>query len=126
MPQRQPVPAPTGRPRAGLTRSILLLFFVGFGALFAVSAYQSGLMGQLPQGQQNIMLGAGAVGAVLGLGLGMLVWWAMPVLLPPVAALAAGYFANQYGLHWPTVASLAVMAATLSVIFMRLIQRISF
>lgn len=126
MPQRQPVPAPTGKPRAGLTRSILLLFFVGFGALFAVSAYQSGLMGQLPQGQQNIMLGAGAVGAVLGLGLGMLVWWAMPVLLPPVAALAAGYFANQYGLHWPTVASLAVMAATLSVIFMRLIQRISF
>lgn len=130
-----PVPAPTPapntlapgqRPRASLMRRILLFFFVGFGALFAISAYQSGLLGQLPQGDQTILIGAGAVGAVLGLGLGMLVWWGMPVLLPIVTAAAAGYFSAQYGLHWPTVASLSVMAATLSIIFMRLIQRISF
>lgn len=94
--------------------------------MFAVSAYQSGMMGQLPQGDQTYLIGAGAVGALAGLLLGMLVWLAMPFLLPPVAAFAAGYFANQYGLHWPTVASLAVMAATISIIFMRLIQRISF
>ncbi|RJF73570.1 serine/threonine protein kinase [Deinococcus cavernae] len=128
-PKRQPAPqqpAAAGKARAPITRAVLLLFFLGFGALFAVSAYQSGLMGQLPQGDQTFMLGAGAVGAVLGLFLGMLVWAAMPILLPPVAALAAAYLANGYGLHWPTVGSLAIMAATLSIIFMRLIQRISF
>lgn len=120
-------PAPTSnRSRAAFIRAALILFGLGFGAFFALSAYQSGTLGQLPQNDQTYLIGSGAVGAVLGAIAGLLVWWLMPVLLPPAAAFAAGFFANSYGLHWPTVAALAVMAATLSVIFMRLIQRITF
>lgn len=107
-------------------RGLIVLFCMGFGALFAVSAYQNGLMPQLPPGDQTYLIGSGVVGAVLGLALGLLVWLLMPILLPPVAAFAAGYFANSSGLHWPTVAALAVMAATLAIIFMRLIHRVRF
>ncbi|WP_291424856.1 protein kinase [Deinococcus sp.] len=120
-PVQQTAPPPT-LARRTLGRDLLMALGVGFGVVVALSQVTQVFPAPVSSGQYLI---AGLVGAVAGLILGALLWFAMPVVLPLGAAAAAYFFAQQAGLHWPTVISLSVMATALSIIFLKLIRRIS-
>lgn len=134
-PQPQPTPVPqTPAPRGSaqqpkqatnrpFTRTLMLTLCTGLGAALAFAQ----LPAQLPEiqslGTAGLALSAlgGAVGGFL---IGWLAWFALPVILPLGAAAAAYTYAQGATLNWPTVAALSVMAAVLSIFFMRLIGRI--
>ncbi len=117
-----PAPARQAAAPRTLGRNLLMALGVGFGVVVALSQVAQVFPTPVSSGQYLI---AGLVGAVAGLIFGALLWFAMPVVLPLGAAAAAYLFAQQAGLHWPTVISLSVMAAALSIIFLKLIRRIS-
>lgn len=95
---------------------------MGLGAVLAVLQVGQYLPAPISTVQYAL---AGAAGLVVGGLLGWGLWLAMPIVLPLAAAAGAYIYAAGAGLHWPTVASLCVMAAVISIIFLRLIRRIS-
>lgn len=119
---RQPVPADPAQKPAPLARNIFIALGMGLGAVLAVLQVGNYLPAPISTVQYAL---AGAAGLVVGGLLGWGLWLAMPVVLPLAAAAGAYLYAAGVGLHWPTVASLCVMAAVISVIFLRLIRRIS-
>ena len=95
---------------------------MGLGAVLAAGKLPRFWSGPLDIPQYAL---AGLAGLLAGGLLGRALWLAMPVVLPLAAAALAYIYAAGAGLHWPTLASLCIMAATLSIIFLRLIRRIS-
>lgn len=117
-------PPPANRARARRTGRTLtvLSFLLGGGALGVLWASGSAAQ-DFPPGVVTPVT-AGLVGAAAGAFAGALVWWAMPVMLPVIAALVAYLFAQQSGYFLPTALSVSVIAVILSLLFMRLIRRI--
>ncbi|AAF12449.1 serine/threonine-protein kinase [Deinococcus radiodurans] len=131
-PQR-PAPPPTpfpgprrpAAPRDGtLGRRLVVV------AITVLSALSGGiLMAQTPAWQiisppeLSVMAGAG-IGALAGLALGQLLWWALPVALPIFAAAITSSVCQNLGYRPPTVIAASVAAIVVSLILMRLIRRI--
>ncbi|GAA5501692.1 serine/threonine-protein kinase PknD [Deinococcus xinjiangensis] len=119
---RQTAPADPAQKPAPLARNIFIALGMGLGAVLAVLQVGHYLPAPISTVQYAL---AGAAGLVVGGLLGWGLWLAMPVVLPLAAAAGAYMYAVGAGLHWPTVASLCVMAAVISIIFLRLIRRVS-
>lgn len=99
-------------------------------AITVLSALSGGiLMAQTPAWQiisppeLSVMAGAG-IGALAGLALGQLLWWALPVALPIFAAAITSSVCQNLGYRPPTVIAASVAAIVVSLILMRLIRRI--
>ncbi|THF86891.1 serine/threonine protein kinase [Deinococcus sp. KSM4-11] len=127
VPLPQPVPAPPNLslpPRRNpLPRTLLVALCIGLGGVTGLAQLPALLpaIGQL--GTVGLLVAA-ALGAAVGFVAGQLAWLALPVALPLGTAALAVLYANGAALHWPTVAALGVMAATISIFILRLIRRI--
>ena len=99
---------------------------LGGGAL-AFVYFSQGLLTQaglpLEVDPVNTMLVTG-IGALLGYAFGGVLWWALPVVLPATAAALTYAVLSQQFLGVPTLLSLCVIAAVLSLFVLRILRRI--
>lgn len=113
-------PRPTPLPRI-----LLVALCVGLGGVTGLVQLPALLPATGQLGTPGLLV-AGLIGAAAGFVAGQVAWLALPLALPAGTAALAVLYANGAALHWPTVAALGVMAAVLSLFFLRLIRRISF
>ncbi|WP_339097389.1 serine/threonine-protein kinase [Deinococcus sp. VB343] len=122
VPQPAPRTAPRTQPRRSSWPGRLLLILGGAVGGYFLGAYT---FEQSPEVRELVSPEFMLVASVLGGGvLGALLWWAMPVVLPLLAASGTYVLSQNLGYRPPTVIAASVLAIVFSLVLMRLLRRI--